>query len=282
MRGLHFSGMLALCLASFASLSAQVPNQGFESWIDPGQPESWITYNLGEPYFVQQGPAYSGSYGARCTALDINGLFMPPTLAGFFPIAQRYTSFSIWVMVDQISLDDNPYIHILLFKNNSLIGGGEIIVPSTTISYTQFSGTIDYITSDVPDSCFIQITMIDENVGDLGPNSSFVVDDFALSTTATGVGELAPHIPTSPRLYPNFPNPFNPSTTIAFDVATTGPVEITVHDIVGQEVAVLTRGEMSPGHYTATFDASSFASGLYLVRMRASDYTAVKKIMLVK
>jgi hypothetical protein len=83
-------------------------------------------------------------------------------------------------------------------------------------------------------------------------------------------------------LHPNFPNPFNPSTEISFEVPSGREVTITVYDAMGREVATLVRGWHEAGSYRAKWDASGFASGVYLCRMMAGDYLLTRKLMLTK
>jgi beta-N-acetylhexosaminidase len=82
----------------------------------------------------------------------------------------------------------------------------------------------------------------------------------------------------------NFPNPFNPTTTIGLGVPGVGwtPVDLTVYDLLGRAVAVLMHGSMSAGKYTITFDATGMASGMYLCRLSVGRATAVHRIMLVR
>jgi hypothetical protein len=97
-----------------------------------------------------------------------------------------------------------------------------------------------------------------------------------------GVTDLQP-LPDRFALKGNYPNPFNPATTIAFDVPVSSFVSIVVYNLLGQEVAAILRdAEYMPGRYTVSFDASHLASGVYLYRMTARDYSAVKRMLILK
>jgi hypothetical protein len=89
-------------------------------------------------------------------------------------------------------------------------------------------------------------------------------------------------VPTGFRLEQNYPNPFNPATSIVFDIPSASHVMLTVYNILGQEVSTLVNTQMKAGQYTAEFDASRLASGVYLYRLTAGDFTAVKKMVLAK
>lgn len=97
----------------------------------------------------------------------------------------------------------------------------------------------------------------------------------------TGVdAEIAPKVFS---LYQNFPNPFNPSTTIRFTVEKSGPTTLVVYNLVGQVVARLFDGTAVAGHYqTVKLDAGRFASGMYLYRLQSGDKVQVRKLMLLK
>ena len=88
--------------------------------------------------------------------------------------------------------------------------------------------------------------------------------------------------PTAFRLFPNYPNPFNPSTEIRFALPEASPVSLVVYDVTGREVARLVDGPMPPGTHRVTFDASRLPSGLYLYRMVAGAFEQYGKMLLLK
>jgi len=96
-------------------------------------------------------------------------------------------------------------------------------------------------------------------------------------------------VPTEFALHQNYPNPFNPSTAIEFSVASasggTGDrtkVTLKVYDVLGREVATLVNESLQPGRYKLTFDATGLASGVYLYRLRAGEFTQTKRMMLLR
>jgi hypothetical protein len=94
-------------------------------------------------------------------------------------------------------------------------------------------------------------------------------------------------IPTTYELSQNYPNPFNPTTRLNFAMPKASVVEITVYDVLGRKIATLQSGEMSEGYHTVEWngqDARGIAAptGVYFVRMTAEDFTATKKVMLMK
>ncbi|HEY3293799.1 MAG TPA: T9SS type A sorting domain-containing protein [bacterium] len=83
-------------------------------------------------------------------------------------------------------------------------------------------------------------------------------------------------------LRPNYPNPFNPTTEIAFDLPRTSVVTLTVHNLLGQEVASLTHDVLSAGRHTVMFDGGALPSGVYLCRLQTAEGMQTRKMMLLK
>jgi hypothetical protein len=97
-----------------------------------------------------------------------------------------------------------------------------------------------------------------------------------------GSGTHADSVPSLFRLYQNFPNPFNSSTRIEYDLPRTGRVSIQVFDITGRQVAVLVDEVKPARQHTTVWDAGAFSSGVYFVRMTAGSFTQERKILLLK
>lgn len=90
------------------------------------------------------------------------------------------------------------------------------------------------------------------------------------------------YIPLATRLQPNYPNPFNPSTVIQWELAEEGDVRLTIHDLLGREIAVLVDDRLSPGVHSRTFEAATLASGMYLIRLTAGGQHFTRKMVLMK
>ena len=102
-----------------------------------------------------------------------------------------------------------------------------------------------------------------------------------------GAGTQAVEIPEDFALHANYPNPFNPTTTIRFDVPEASDVRLEVYDMMGRRVATLVNGQMAAGKYEATWHARSdagtaVASGVYLYRMQAGAFESVQRMVLMK
>lgn len=104
---------------------------------------------------------------------------------------------------------------------------------------------------------------------------------------ATDVDDDPTVLPTGYRLAQNYPNPFNPTTEIEYSLSGAGLVRLDVMNILGQTVTTLVDGWRQPGNYSARWDGrdqsgETVASGVYLYRLRAGEYSSTRKMMLLK
>ncbi len=88
--------------------------------------------------------------------------------------------------------------------------------------------------------------------------------------------------PSNFALFQNFPNPFNPSTTISYDVPASEFVSLKVYDVLGREAAVLVNEVMQPGRYSVAFTGPGLPSGMYIYRLASGSFTQARKMMIVK
>lgn len=108
------------------------------------------------------------------------------------------------------------------------------------------------------------------------------LDLISLKSNTVGINQNGTEIPESYSLSQNYPNPFNPSTKIDFSLPKSGNVKLAVYDMIGNEVALLTNGQLQAGNYSADFNATKLASGVYFYKLITEEFTATKKMMLVK
>jgi len=121
------------------------------------------------------------------------------------------------------------------------------------------------------------------NLTDLKPVS---YDDGIRMIMSRLFGDFKPEqeniLPQNFELRQNYPNPFNPVTTIKFGIPKTSNITLKIYDILGREVAVLVNETKQPGYYTVEFNASNYASGIYLYRIESAGFTDVKKMLMIK
>jgi hypothetical protein len=89
-------------------------------------------------------------------------------------------------------------------------------------------------------------------------------------------------LPVNYSLSQNFPNPFNPSTTIKYSIPNTSLVKIKIFNTLGQEIAELVNQVHQIGNYEVTFNASSLPSGVYFYRLEADNFVQTNKMILIK
>ncbi|MBU0558411.1 MAG: T9SS type A sorting domain-containing protein, partial [Bacteroidetes bacterium] len=89
-------------------------------------------------------------------------------------------------------------------------------------------------------------------------------------------------LPTEYDLFANYPNPFNPSTTIHYQLPASGHVILKVYDMLGREIAELVNVKKDSGIYTVDFDGSSLSSGTYIYSLKVNEFSQSRKMLLLK
>ncbi len=126
------------------------------------------------------------------------------------------------------------------------------------------------------DSCKIRIVNSDE----INYDDEFESKSTFKITSQTGIADNS--LPVNYSLSDNYPNPFNPTTTITYSLPEESHVVLSVYNSLGQLVKTLINEEKPGGYYRFNFNASGFSSGIYFYRLNAGDFTAVKKLVLMK
>ena len=89
-------------------------------------------------------------------------------------------------------------------------------------------------------------------------------------------------MPSNYALEASYPNPFNPSTTIRFDLPEQAQVRLVVFDVLGRQISVLLGGTYEAGTHEVVFDASDLPSGMYLYRLETPEGSFVRTMLLAK
>ena len=100
--------------------------------------------------------------------------------------------------------------------------------------------------------------------------------------SAAGVNDKGSIIDNAFKLYPNYPNPFNPETNLSFTLSRGTFVTLKVYDLLGNEIKTILNEYKNPGYYTEKFDASAISSGIYFYKITAGNYTSTGKMILLK
>jgi hypothetical protein len=104
----------------------------------------------------------------------------------------------------------------------------------------------------------------------------------AYTYSIVGINDFLNSLPTEHTFYQNFPNPFNPATTIRYEIPERSIVTIKIYDVLGSEMAILVNEEKPAGYYNTEFDASELPSGIYFYRLQAGSFVETKKMVLMK
>ncbi|RMD65120.1 CHRD domain-containing protein, partial [Candidatus Parcubacteria bacterium] len=107
------------------------------------------------------------------------------------------------------------------------------------------------------------------------------INSAGLITSVERIGDSS-SVPKDFTLYQNFPNPFNPTTEIRFDLNAPGRAVLKIYNLVGQEVVTLLNEDLPAGSYKATFEAGNLPTGVYVYQLRYGEVKVSRKMLLMK
>ncbi len=144
---------------------------------------------------------------------------------------------------------------------------------------TNYPANIDSLSFSVPTAASSPLKFRVIESGEWDKGVAFISEPIAVGGITS--------VKSSPNAYSyflanNYPNPFNPSTTINYEVPSSTFVTLKVYDVLGREIGTLVNEVKSAGQYSVTFDGSKLSSGVYFYRMTAGSYTSTKKAILMK
>lgn len=153
-------------------------------------------------------------------------------------------------------------------------------------TYTLGKVRFDVVGSFVTDSIKFRVnppfttalTTVNDSTVALVNNTTFNI----INPTVTGTGNNVSELPKEFKLYENYPNPFNPTTTIKYDIANNSFVKLVVYDLAGKEVETLVNNNLQAGSYEATWSGSNYASGVYFAKIEAGSYRHIIKMLMIK
>lgn len=178
------------------------------------------------------------------------------------------------VFADDVNLDEA--IDLIVTTDNGLIwyqnlGGsfsqGQVIDEEEKAS-------ADVIAHDLNDDGSVEIILTNF----LSNKVAWYENTIQTTATDTEISEL----PNTFRLEQNFPNPFNPSTTIQYSLPKASNVQIDVFDMMGRNVATLIDQRQNAGTHSVNFNAEQLSSGVYFYRLQAENFTQIQKMVLIK
>ncbi|MBK6766469.1 MAG: T9SS type A sorting domain-containing protein [bacterium] len=218
-------------------------------------PVAW-TYNSADGSFDN----FIYGTGEGCLCLTFEGI-LGAELLGFDASAGDNTVMLTWRTASET---DNEAFEI--HRDGAKIG--EVSSSGNTTSGHSYSWIDDAATNGVPYTYRLLARDVHGTLEELG---------VASATPQSGAGLV-----TGYALHGNYPNPFNPTTTISFDLAAAGHATLKVLNIQGQEIATLVNGQLLAGSHVSAFDATGLPSGMYFTRLEVNGFTATEKMLLLK
>ena len=149
---------------------------------------------------------------------------------------------------------------------------GEVVIDST-VTLNVAAATYNYL-----------VVLEDRSLGIHNPAFTFALLKASIEAVG-GVVNVEPvdnNLPNSYVLEQNYPNPFNPETKIQFSVPENAEVSLVIYDAIGNEIETLVSGQMAPGKYSYSWNASKYASGIYFYKLTSSNFVKVNKMVLIK
>jgi len=280
--------LLTLCFSNL--LFAQPLNNSFENW-NTLDPVDWLSsdelYGGTFDGIIQSSDAHEGSFSARLEVIDIGGglgsmpyLWSIDDAGSLHPVTQKYGSLKGWYKFSPQG-NDILYVGVVMFdSDSSAIGAGVFIQSNQVTSWTEFEAPIYYNPgSPNPIQVLINIYIAD-STGQINVGTFALIDQLSFSGPSSV--EQISGLPMDFNLSQNYPNPFNPTTNIEYSIPEASFVQLKVYDVLGNEVATLVNEEQSAGIYRADFSGTDLASGLYIAKLQAGNYSKTIKMSLLK
>jgi len=199
---------------------------------------------------------------------------LPVELIAFSALARGRTTELYWKTATEVNNYGFEIERRILSQTLPLKGGGRGGDEWTRIGFVEGNGTINSPK---------EYTFIDKNQS--AGKYSYRLKQIDRDGKFEYSQQVEAVINTSPlkfELAQNFPNPFNPTTTIGFSIQVDGFITLKVYDVIGREVKMLVNDARASGSYSETFDAKRLTSGIYFARLTSNGKSQVRKLMLLK
>ncbi len=224
-------------------------------------------------YWNYQLIEYDGSYGIHNTKFSIGVLLRTLNQLGWV-IPVELTSFNAGIVGNNVTLTWETASE----TNNS----GFAVERNINGSWKQ----VGFVNGKGTTTQVSQYSFVDRLTGITGNTKiQYRLKQVDFDGTSEYSKSVEVNYVAGPQVYSldqNYPNPFNPETKISFSVPKSGNVKVSVYDAMGNLVKVIFNENVEAGKFTATWNASGAASGIYFYKLEAGEFTAVKKMVLMK
>ena len=187
---------------------------------------------------------------------------------------------------DTLAVNDTASLILTLFN----YGTGNLNISSISSSAPQFSVT--GFPSVIPQNEFAYARIkfrpdqfnqtFTSSLSIQSNDTTIFVNVTGYSNSTIGVTTISSEIPVNYSLSQNYPNPFNPVTNLEFGITNLEFVRLKIYDNLGKEIATLVNQNLKPGSYKYNFDASGLTSGIYFYKLETDNFSATRKMLLVK
>ena len=198
------------------------------------------------------------------------------------------TTITVTATLDGEALAEDATVHLVIDQASTAtrdLDYAALFIPRIEIAAGSITGTVKFYVAPR----FDNLEESDEVIRLVGTIDGLEGDEVAITISDPGAAKaVIQTLPTAFALADNFPNPFNPTTTIQYELPQAADVELTVYNVVGQPVRTLVAEHQSAGRYAVEWDATndsghSLSSGLYFYRLQAGgEFLKVKKMLLLK
>lgn len=203
-----------------------------------------------------------------------NSIYLADLLVHF---DHTLTDFSIMYCCQELACDDAATMRVTAYMNGSYVGYS---TRTATFPGTWPVDTLRCSFLQGFDSVVVHYLYPPPTCQDYG--TIFMADNMRVTPINVGIKHNNSVIPKEFRIYTNYPNPFNPVTTIKFDIPKISFTELTIYNLLGREVTTFVNEQLKPGSYEVEWDASNYPSGVYFCKLSAGEFTETKRMVLVK
>lgn len=255
-----------------------------------------LSYNLHEAIFINEvcsnnQTIITDSEGNYSSWIELwNQKDYPINLRGF-SLTDELTNLDKWVF-PTTRLEANSYILIWCTGTDALYPNGEMHT-NFNLSASGDDLTLSFINSDIVDDLSVNSIPADNSFGRLVENTAhyalFTIPSPGAENISEGATDNLDAEVTTPLTYliNNYPNPFNPETTISFNLKDSGVVRLEIYNIKGQKVRTLLNEHKEAGNHNIIWNGTDdhnrkVASGVYLYKMRNGRFSSTKKMILMK
>ncbi len=237
----------------------------------------------------------TGDGSGTVTLNPDDGIYSPGTIVTLTAIPDTDNQFDGWS--GDLSVTDNPTTVVM--DSHKIISA--IFTPPVTYQLAVWKIGEGEITFDPPGNSYSEGTMVNvfaepadgwtfshwggALTGSGNPDSLLMDSNKAITVTFTQTVNVMKDDDCKPMVYRldnNYPNPFNPVTTISFSLVKAGFTTLAVYDIMGHKVAEIIKANLNEGYHKVKFDASGLVSGVYFYELRSGNFSSTRKMILMR